>query len=73
MEKTIFELAAELGRTLKEDERIIALDKARAAFDADATVVALMQEYEVQQRAIQEEAVKEDRSEEVLNVIQDRI
>ena len=71
--KTIFELAAELGKTLKEDARIIALDKAREVFEADETVKALMTEYEVQQNAIHEEAMKEDRSEEVLNAIQDRI
>ena len=71
--KTIFELAAELGQTLKEDARIIALDKAREAFEADADVAALMTEYEVQQNAIHEEAMKEDRSEDVLNAIQDRI
>jgi len=71
--KTIFELAAELGQTLKEDARIIALDKAREAFEADAEVAALMTEYEVQQNAIHEEAMKEDRSEDVLNAIQDRI
>ena len=71
--KTVFELAAELGKTLKEDARIIALDKAREAFEADADVAALMTEYEVQQNAIHEEAMKEDRSEDVLNAIQDRI
>jgi len=71
--KTIFELAAELGQMLKEDARIIALDKAREAFEADAEVAALMTEYEVQQNAIHEEAMKEDRSEDVLNAIQDRI
>lgn len=71
--KTIFELAAELGKTLKEDARIIALDKAREAFEADADVAALMTEYEVQQNAIHEEAIKEERSEDVLNAIQDRI
>ncbi len=71
--KTIFELAAELGKTLKEDARIIALDKAREAFEADADVAALMTEYEVQQNAIHEEAMKEERSEDVLNAIQDRI
>ena len=70
---TIFELAAELGQTLKEDARIIALDKAREAFEADTEVAALMTEYEVQQNAIHEEAMKEDRSEDVLNAIQDRI
>ena len=71
--KTVFELAAELGKTLKEDARIIALDKAREVFEADETVKKLMTEYEVQQNAIHEEAMKEDRSEEVLNAIQDRI
>ena len=71
--KTIFELAAELGKTLKEDARIIALDKAREVFEADEIVKKLMTEYEVQQNAIHEEAMKEDRSEEVLNAIQDRI
>ena len=71
--KTVFELAAELGRTLKDDARIIALNNAREAFEADETVKTLMTEYEVQQNAIQEEAMKEDRSEDVLNAIQDRI
>ena len=71
--KTIFELAAELGRTLKDDARIIALNNAREAFEADETVKMLMTEYEVQQNAIHEEAMKEDRSEDVLNAIQDRI
>ena len=71
--KTVFELAAELGKTLKEDARIIALDKAREVFEADESVKKLMTEYEVQQNAIHEEAMKEDRSEEVLNAIQDRI
>ena len=71
--KTVFELAAELGKTLKEDARIIALDKAREVFEADETVKALMTEYEVQQNAIHEEAMKEERSEEVLNAIQNRI
>ena len=71
--KTVFELAAELGRTLKDDARIIALNNAREAFEADETVKALMTEYEVQQNAIHEEAMKEERSEEVLNAIQDRI
>ena len=71
--KTIFELAAELGRTLKDDARIIALNAARDAFEADEYVKTLMTEYEVQQNAIHEEAMKEDRSEDVLNAIQDRI
>ena len=69
----IFELAAELGKALKNDNRLIALDEARKAYESDETVMKLMTEYEVQQNAIHEEAMKEDRSEDVLNAIQDRI
>ncbi len=69
----IFELAAELGRTLKEDKRLIALDEARKAYEADARVGKLMMEYEVQQRAMQNEAVKPDRNDELIGMIQTRI
>lgn len=69
----IFELAAELGKTLKNDKRLIALEKARKAYENDERVAKLMTEYEVQQKAINYEAVKEERSEELLKMIQDRI
>ena len=69
----IFELAAELGKELKKDARLIALEAAREAYEADEKIAALMKEYEVQQQAIQMEAVKEDRDENALNAIQDRI
>ena len=69
----IFELAAELGRKLKEDKRLVKLEQARIAYEQDARVGKLMTEYEVQQRAMQNEAVKEERSEELLRMIQDRI
>ena len=69
----IFELAAELGKALKEDKRLIALEDARKAYEADETVAQLMKEYEVQQQAIQQEAAKEERDMELLKVIQERI
>jgi cell fate (sporulation/competence/biofilm development) regulator YmcA (YheA/YmcA/DUF963 family) len=69
----IFELAAELGKTLKNDKRLIALEEARKAYESDERVMKLMTEYEVQQKAINYEAVKEERSEELLKMIQDRI
>ena len=69
----IFELAAELGRTLKEDKRLVALEAARKAYENDEQVKGLMTEYEVQQRAMQNEAMKDTRDEAILNVIQDRI
>ena len=69
----IFELAAELGKTLKNDKRLIALEQARKAYETDERVMKLMTEYEVQQKAISYEAVKEERNEELLKMIQDRI
>ena len=65
----IFELAAELGKTLKNDKRLIALEEARKAYESDERVMKLMTEYEVQQKAINYEAMKE----ELLKMIQDRI
>ena len=69
----IFELAAELGRALKKDEKLIALEQARVAYEADEKVAKLMAEYEVQQRAMHQEAMKEDRDETLLKTVQDRI
>ncbi|MBQ8356887.1 MAG: YlbF family regulator [Clostridia bacterium] len=69
----IFELAAELGKVLKEDKRLIALEEARKAYEADERVNRLMTEYEVQQKAIQNEAIKEERDENLLKMIQERI
>ena len=69
----IFELAAELSKTLKNDKRLIALEEARKAYESDERVMKLMTEYEVQQKAINYEAMKEERSEELLKMIQDRI
>ena len=69
----IFELAAELGKALKNDNRLIALDEARKTYESDETVKQLMTEYEVQQRAINLEAMKTERSEDLLKSIQERI
>lgn len=69
----VFELAAQLGRALKEDKRVIALDEARVAYENDEQVMKLMMEYEVQQRAMQNEAMKETRDDALLGMIQSRI
>ena len=53
---TIEELAAELGKTIKEDKRIAELNAARDAFDADTNLQTWLREYEVQQQALQEQA-----------------
>lgn len=69
----IFELAAELGRTLKNDKRLVALEEARVAYENDERVMKLMMEYEVQQRAMHNEAMKETRDDTLLGTIQSRI
>ena len=69
----IFELAAELGKALKDDKRLVALEEARKAYESDEAVGKLMMEYEVQQKAIQNEVAKEERDETLLGMIQSRI
>ena len=69
----IFEIAAELGKALKNDARLTALEEARKAYESDERVAQLMTEYEVQQHAIQMEAAKEERDNALLKSLQDRI
>ncbi len=69
----IFELAAELGKTLRADKRLVRLEEARKAYDADERVAKLATEYEVQQRAMQNEAIKEDRDQALIDMISARI
>lgn len=56
---TIEELAAELGKKIKEDPRIDALNIAKSEYENDAQLYAYMNEYNAQQEAIQEEAGKD--------------
>lgn len=69
----IFELAAELGKKLKEDARIVRLEAARAAYEADEKIVSLSMEYAVQQQALQQEAVKEDKDEALIESLNARV
>ena len=69
----IFELASELGKKLKEDARIKRLDAARARYEQDEEIVSLSMEYAVQQRALQEEAVKEEKDEALIERLNARV
>ena len=69
----IFELAAELGRTLKDDARLQRLEAAKAAYENDGEAGRLIAEYEAQQRAMQQEIAKPDRDEATIGRIQTRI
>ena len=70
---TVFELAQELGKALKEDEKLVRLANAKKAYEGDNALKKYMIEYEVQQKALQVELVKEERDTLFIDVIQKRI
>ena len=69
----IFELAAQLGQLLKEDDRLKALEKARYDYETNAELQGMMSEYEAQQQALQEEVGKADRDMLMVESVQNRI
>ena len=69
----IFELAAELGKKLKDDERLIALEAAKKEYEENAQLKKYMIEYEVQQKAMQAEVARADRDLHMIEAIQKRI
>ena len=70
---TVMELAAELGKKLKDDARLIALEDAKKAYEESAELKKYMIEYEVQQKAMQAEVARADRDMQMIEVIQKRI
>lgn len=69
----IFELATELGKKLKDDSRLIALEDAKKAYEENAELKKYMLEYDVQQKAMQREVAKPERDLHFIEVIQTRI
>ena len=69
----IFEIAEMLGKTLKEDERLKRLDAAKQAYEKDEVLGGKLIEYEVQQKAMENEMVKTERDMQLLEMIQNRI
>ena len=70
----IFDLAAKLGQALKADDRLIALETAKKAYENDPALRRDMTEYEVQQKVLSEEITKgEQRDLHLVEMIQHRI
>ena len=69
----IFELAAELGKALKADERLIKLEEAKKAYEENKTLQRNIVEFDVQQKALQGEMVKPEKDTIFIEVIQKRI
>ncbi len=69
----IFELAKALGDKLKEDERLVALENAKNAYEQDADLKKYMVEYDVQQKAMQRAVAQPERDMQMIESIQKRI
>ena len=73
MEKGIFEIAAELGKAIKEDARYKRFEEVREAYAACDELQKNMIEYEVQQTALRNEYAKEEKDMVFIEAIQKRI
>ena len=69
----VFELAMILGKALKEDERLVRMQKAREEFEKNEQLSTLMTEYEVQQKAMENVAGAGEFDPHMVQLIQDRI
>ena len=70
---SIYSLAAELGKAIKEDERMIRMEKAKTAYEADETIFKLITEYGVQQEALTQMGDGDEIDTDALARIQDRL
>ena len=71
--KEIMELAAELGKKLRDDERLKKLEEAKNAYTSDVDLQKKLLEYEVQQKAMQNEITKPEKDTAFIDIIQNRI
>ena len=69
----IIELARELGKKIQEDDRFIAMHVASQQCNADEALQNMIGEFNLKRMAINNEAQKEDRSEETLRTLNDEL
>ncbi len=69
----IMELAAELGKKIKDDPRITAMKAAEKAYEEDSKLRTLMVEYNAQSTALTEEYKKPEKDTEFIKRIEARI
>ena len=68
---SIYSLAAELGKAIKADERMIRMEAAKAAYEKSEKINNLMMEYGIQQQALTARGASADTDTEALTRIQD--
>ena len=71
--KEIMELAAELGKKLRDDDRLKRLEEAKNEYTSDTELQKKLLEYEVQQKAMQGEITKPEKDTVFIEIIQNRI
>lgn len=69
----IFEIASELGKALSKDTRLIKLEEAKKAYEADEKLQNYLIEYDVQQKALSAQIDSESLDKEFVTLIQNRI
>ena len=70
---SIYALAAQLGQAIKEDERMIRMEKAKAAYESSEKIGNLMMGYGIQQEALTTMGDGEEIDTDAVTRIQDRI
>lgn len=70
---SIYELAAELGKAIKEDDRMARMEKAKVAYEGSEQIGNLLMEYGIQQQALTTMGDSADIDTDALSRIQDRI
>ncbi len=70
---SIYALAAELGKAIKADERMIRMEKAKEAYEKSEKINNLLMEYGIQQQALTTMGDSADIDTDALARIQDRI
>ena len=70
---SIYALAAELGKAIKADERMIRMEKANEAYEKSEKINNLLREYGIQQQALTTMGDSADIDTDALARIQDRI
>lgn len=69
----IYTLAAELGKLIKEDERMVRMENAKKAYESDANINNLIMEYGIQQQALTTMGDSDEIDTDALTRVQDRI
>ena len=69
----VMELAAELGKLIKKDPRVVEMTRAEEAYEKDEKLQGAIQEYNTQSEALSAEYKKPVQDNEFIKIIENRI